>query len=63
MYAAQVCIEALSVTLDNKVVEGAVRNLNLLDNEVKRMKTADASRLQEEYARLVSVRLPVCVNV
>lgn len=50
-----VCIEALSVSLDRRVVDAAARNLGSLGSEVKRMKQADAARLQDEYARLVHV--------
>jgi len=48
-----VCLESLSVSLDRRDLDGAVRNLNTLATEVKRVKRADAGRLQEEYARLV----------
>lgn len=49
-----VCIEALSVSLDRKILDNAARNLTALGNDVKRMRAADAARLQEEYNRLVS---------
>jgi DNA excision repair protein ERCC-2 len=49
-----VCIEALSVTLDRRTLDTAARNLNSLEGDVKRMREADASRLQEEYQRLVA---------
>jgi DNA excision repair protein ERCC-2 len=49
-----VCIEALSVTLDRRTLDGAARNLGRLANEVKRMKETNMQRLQDEYARLAS---------
>lgn len=49
-----VCIEALSVTLDRRLLDGAAANLSRLGNEVKSMKAADAGRLQDEYNRLVA---------
>ena len=49
-----VCIEALSVTLDRRLLDGAAANLSRLSNEVKAMKQADAARLQDEYNRLVA---------
>ena len=49
-----VCIEALSVSLDRRALDVAARNLTTLGNEVKRMKQEDAQRLQDEYARLVN---------
>ena len=49
-----VCIEALSVTLDRRTLELANQNLYTLEKEVKEMKQVDANRLQEEYARLVA---------
>ena len=48
-----VCIEALSVSLDKAVLDGAAANLSQLGAEVKKMKVRDAGRLQAEYARLV----------
>jgi DNA excision repair protein ERCC-2 len=50
-----VCIEALSVSLDRRTIDGAARNLGTLGTEVKRMKQEDAARLQDEYARMVHV--------
>lgn len=47
-----VCIEALSVTLDRGTLEGAARNLGRLAAEVKRLKSTNVQRLQDEYARL-----------
>eukprot|EP01138_Halocafeteria_seosinensis_P011899 gb/GECG01012161.1/.p1 GENE.gb/GECG01012161.1/~~gb/GECG01012161.1/.p1 ORF type:complete len:845 (+),score=112.20 gb/GECG01012161.1/:1-2535(+) len=48
-----VCIEALSITLNKRMLSVADSNLNKLDTEVKRMKEADSQRLQDEYQRLV----------
>lgn len=49
-----ICIETMSVTLDRRLLEASSRNLNSLAGEIKRMKAADARRLQEEYQRLLS---------
>ena len=48
-----VCLEALSVTLDKKALDAAAANLSHLGAEVKRVKRVDANRLNAEYARLV----------
>lgn len=53
-----VCIEALSVTLDRRLLDAAAGNLTALGSSVKQMKAADASRLQDEYARLMSGLAP-----
>lgn len=47
-----VCIEALSVTLDRGVLEGASRNLGRLAADVERTKVTNIDRLRDEYARL-----------
>ncbi len=49
-----VCIEAMSVTLDRRLLDASSRNLNRLNTHIKRMKEADARRLQDEYQRLLS---------
>lgn len=48
------CIDALSVNIDKQIIETGSRNLSALGNNVSRLKTVDAQRLQEEYQRLVS---------
>jgi len=48
-----VCIESLSVKLDRLRLDQATGNLTKLGNEVERVKKEDASRLQDEYRRLV----------
>jgi DNA excision repair protein ERCC-2 len=49
-----VCIEALSVTLNERKLEQATRSLGRLSSEVTRIKTTDSSRLQTEYQNLVN---------
>lgn len=48
-----VCIEALSVTLDKKALQNSSRCLSKLSTRVQEMKRSDAQRLNEEYDRLV----------
>lgn len=54
-----VCIDALSVNIDKQIIETGSRNLSALGNNVSRLKTVDAQRLQEEYQRLVSGMITV----
>ena len=49
-----VCIEALSVTLDRRALEASARAIRTLENKVKEMKSSDATRLNSEYSALVS---------
>ena len=49
-----VCIEALSVTLNNRNLEQASRSLGRLGSEVSRLKKSDNERLQTEYQNLVN---------
>ena len=49
-----VCIEALSVTINDRGLEQATRSLGRLSSEVSRMKANDAERLQNEYMNLVN---------
>jgi len=49
-----VCIEALSVTVNDRGLEQATRSLGRLSSEVSRMKQVDAQRLQNEYQNLVN---------
>ena len=49
-----VCIEALSVTLDKRHLDASSRNIMQLQQRVLQMKISDQQRLQEEYKSLVS---------
>lgn len=49
-----VCIEALSVTLNEQGLEKAIRSLGRLNSEVNRIKKSDNERLQQEYQNLVN---------
>lgn len=48
-----ICIEALSVTLEKRTVQGCSRNIQRLQTAVNRMQETDAARLNEEYRSLV----------
>lgn len=49
-----VCIEALSVTINERALEQATRSLGRLSSEVSRIKATDNQRLQQEYSNLVN---------
>jgi DNA excision repair protein ERCC-2 len=49
-----VCIEALSVTINDRGLEQATRSLGRLSGEVTRLKATDSQRLQNEYQNLVT---------
>jgi DNA excision repair protein ERCC-2 len=49
-----VCIEALSVTINDRGLEQATRSLGRLVGEVARQKASDSRRLQTEYQNLVN---------
>jgi Rad3-related DNA helicase len=49
-----VCIEALSVTINDRGLEQATRSLGRLSSEVSRIKSTDTQRLQQEYQNLVN---------
>jgi DNA excision repair protein ERCC-2 len=49
-----VCIEALSVTINERGLEQATRSLGRLSSEVSRIKRTDNQRLQQEYQNLVN---------
>lgn len=49
-----VCIEALSVTINERGLEQATRSLGRLSSEVARIKKSDNQRLQQEYQNLVA---------
>ncbi|KAK9086714.1 hypothetical protein Syun_029108 [Stephania yunnanensis] len=48
-----VCIEALSVSVRQQTLDGALRNINRIEREIDRLKATDAGRLRAEYNRLV----------
>ena len=49
-----VCIEALSVTVNDRGLDQATRSLGRLSSEVSRLKASDSQRLQNEYQNLVN---------
>ena len=49
-----VCIEALSVTINERALDQATRSLGRLSSEVSRIKKSDNQRLQQEYQNLVA---------
>lgn len=49
-----VCIEALSVTLDQRMMASASRSVNRLQSRVTEMKASDSQRLAREYQALVA---------
>jgi DNA excision repair protein ERCC-2 len=49
-----VCLEALSVTINERGLEQATRSLGRLSSEVSRIKASDNERLQQEYRNLVN---------
>jgi DNA excision repair protein ERCC-2 len=49
-----VCIEALSVTINERGLDQATRSLGRLGSEVSRIKKSDNQRLQQEYQNLVA---------
>eukprot|EP00927_Polykrikos_kofoidii_P051222 TRINITY_DN45008_c0_g1_i1.p1 TRINITY_DN45008_c0_g1~~TRINITY_DN45008_c0_g1_i1.p1 ORF type:complete len:854 (-),score=118.09 TRINITY_DN45008_c0_g1_i1:124-2685(-) len=48
-----VCIESLSIRINRAKLDQSTGNLTKLGNEVERVKSQDAQRLQDEYRRLV----------
>lgn len=48
-----VCIESLSIDLTRPMLDSAYRSINQLSDRVEEVKRTDASKLQDEYARLV----------
>lgn len=48
-----VCLEALSVTINERGLEQATRSLGRLSSEVTKIKASDNERLQQEYQNLV----------
>jgi DNA excision repair protein ERCC-2 len=49
-----VCIEALSVTINDRGLDYATRSLARLSSDVAHVKATDNQRLQEEYSNLVT---------
>lgn len=49
-----VCIEALSVTINERGLEQATRSLGRLSSEVSRVEASDSQRLRNEYQNLVN---------
>ncbi len=48
-----VCIEALSVTLDKRMLESSSRSISKLNTKINEMKSSNNSRLQQEYNDLI----------
>ena len=48
-----ICIEVMSINFRLPTLEACTRNLGRISSELTRMKQTDASRLREEYERLV----------
>lgn len=48
-----ICIEALSVTLDARIIRASMNNVKRLERDVIRMEETNAERLRDEYKALV----------
>jgi DNA excision repair protein ERCC-2 len=48
-----VCIESMSITINNKLLKRCSENLENLTTQIKKVKEIDENRLQNEYQRLV----------
>ncbi|MGH0171812.1 UNVERIFIED_CONTAM: hypothetical protein FKN15_061469, partial [Acipenser sinensis] len=48
-----VCIDSMSVNITRRTLDRTQSNIETLQNTIQRIKETDASRLQEEYRRLV----------
>ncbi|KAG8880867.1 DNA-dependent ATPase of the nucleotide excision repair factor 4 complex [Tulasnella sp. 331] len=48
-----VCIESLSIDLTRPMLDAAARSVTKLSEEIEEIKSKDASKLQDEYAKLV----------
>ncbi|KAF7304874.1 Helicase ATP-binding domain-containing protein [Mycena kentingensis (nom. inval.)] len=48
-----VCIESLSIDLTRPMLDSAGRSITKLGEQIENIKTKDAAKLQDEYARLV----------
>ncbi|KAJ7632611.1 hypothetical protein FB45DRAFT_912930 [Roridomyces roridus] len=49
-----VCIESLSIDLTRPMLDSAGRSISKLSDKIEEIKTTDAAKLQDEYARLVN---------
>ncbi|KIM33127.1 hypothetical protein M408DRAFT_325951 [Serendipita vermifera MAFF 305830] len=49
-----VCIESLSIDLTRPMLDSAVRSVTKLGEKIEEIKLTDASKLQDEYAKLVA---------
>ncbi|KAK7467162.1 TFIIH/NER complex ATP-dependent 5'-3' DNA helicase subunit [Stygiomarasmius scandens] len=48
-----VCIESLSIDLTRPMLDSAARSITKLGEKIEEIKTTDAAKLQDEYAKLV----------
>ncbi|THU91164.1 DNA repair helicase [Dendrothele bispora CBS 962.96] len=48
-----VCIESLSIDLTRPMLDSASRSITRLNEKIEEIKTTDAAKLQDEYAKLV----------
>ncbi|EGO18567.1 hypothetical protein SERLADRAFT_443905 [Serpula lacrymans var. lacrymans S7.9] len=48
-----VCIESLSIDLTRPMLDSAARSVTKLGEKIEEIKTTDAAKLQDEYAKLV----------
>jgi len=48
-----VCIESLSIDLTRPMLDSAARSVGKLGEKIEEIKTTDAAKLQDEYAKLV----------
>ncbi|KAI0302032.1 DNA repair helicase [Russula brevipes] len=60
-----VCIESLSIDLTRPMLDAAARSVDKLADKIDEVKKTDASKLQDEYAKLVEgykKRQPLCLT-
>eukprot|EP01132_Coremiostelium_polycephalum_P004981 gene4981-6202_t len=48
-----VCINSLSINIDNRVLDASSKNITKINKELERVKKEDEKRLRDEYRRLV----------
>ena len=48
-----VCIESLSIDLNDDILRKATKGADNLERKINEMRTSDADKLQDEYAKLV----------
>lgn len=48
-----VCIESLSIDINRNILDSSARSIKLLSQKIEKIKETDASRLKNEYQRLV----------